>query len=79
MTRVHPLHDDQRPSEAIYNAVAELRSCSPLELPPLAGAVDTDALDTLITSDTGACEVTFEYCDTEVTVTSEAVRLQPLD
>ncbi|UPV74027.1 hypothetical protein M0R89_15995 [Halorussus limi] len=65
---------DSPPSEAVVLAVADARGCDPLDLPPLNGALDPDALDSLFgdrvsgRARTGG-RVTFEYADCTVTVT----------
>lgn len=38
---------DETPSEAVINAVASLTGDDPLEMDPLSGAIDPDALDGL--------------------------------
>ncbi|AGB38789.1 HalOD1 output domain-containing protein [Natronococcus occultus] len=66
---------------AVADAIAAVRGTDPAELPPLAAAVPTDALETLIRSGTDAT-ITFAYDELEITVDdrrivirgSEAVR-----
>lgn len=74
MDHSHTL-DDEPPSEGVYSVVAALENRSPLALPPLAEAVDPDALDKFLLADGGE-GVTFEYCGYEVTTTPGAVRVR---
>lgn len=70
-----PITDDMTPSRATYLAVAQVRDCDPLDLPPLGEAIDPDALDALLNSPTDS-EVpssTFEYAGCSVTVTAKEV------
>ena len=59
--------DGQLPSEAVVNAVADIEESDATELPPLYGAIDTDALDAIFVGD-NAASVTFEYHGYTVTV-----------
>lgn len=61
-------------------AVAETTGRPPLELEPLAHAIDPDALNALVGTGgekTSPVTVTFEYCEELVTVTSGEVRVYP--
>ncbi|WP_435065029.1 HalOD1 output domain-containing protein [Halobaculum sp. EA56] len=68
---------------AVANAVGETLGRDPARMEPLATAVDPDALASLVGSDrpnaVATTEVTFEYLDHEVTVSSDGViELDPL-
>jgi hypothetical protein len=78
-THRRALDADERPSRGVYTAVAEARDCSPLDLSPLADAVDPDALDALLTGDDPTDAVAFEYCGYEVRVTPVEVRVEVLE
>lgn len=67
------------PSVRAVRKVAAARGTAPTELPTLADAIDTDALDSFVHSiSTGA--VVFFYADHLVTVTAEGtVTVQPID
>ncbi|QKY21949.1 hypothetical protein B4589_016180 (plasmid) [Halolamina sp. CBA1230] len=57
------------PSIAVVEAVAAATGRDPREMPPIQGAVDTDALDALLTAGKdGSLRVSFEYLDATVTV-----------
>lgn len=56
-------------SERIVQDVAKSANRDALELPPLYGAVDPDALDRLVTEMADG-EVSFTYAEHEITVTS---------
>lgn len=60
----------QSVSARIIDAVASATETDPLEIePPLYSAVDTDALDRLAGSDSGAAvQVEFEYADHDIAV-----------
>lgn len=64
--------EDRLPSEAVVNAVADIEDSDVTDLPPLYGAIDTDALDALFTGD-AAASVTFEYSGYTVTVEDNEV------
>lgn len=55
----------ERPSMILLDTIAFIRNVDPVTLDPLAEAIDTDALDTLLTAqsdpDTHPIEVTFSY------------------
>lgn len=74
--RVHTLGDNEKPSTAVYSVISTLKGCSPLEIPPLAETTDPDALDLLLTGDDESAEVSFTYCEYQVTATAEAVRVK---
>ncbi|MFB6172600.1 MAG: HalOD1 output domain-containing protein [Haloarculaceae archaeon] len=61
------VRDGDRPTSAVVAAVAERKGVEPTALPPLAGAVDVDALDAVVRGDGGA-QVTFEYAGYRATV-----------
>jgi len=58
---------DASASEAVVAAVAAQEDIDPMELPPLYGAVDPDALDALFADDRPG-RVSFQYAGYEVTV-----------
>lgn len=63
---------DERVSNAILAAVSEATGVDPLELPPLYGCVDTDALDALVgqRGDRRSVDrVSFSFSGCRVTVT----------
>ncbi|MFB6129826.1 MAG: HalOD1 output domain-containing protein [Salinigranum sp.] len=61
------------PSIAVVEAVAAAAEVSPADVdPPLAAAIDPDALDRLFAPDTDG-RVTFPYAGHEVTVTSDGL------
>lgn len=64
---------------AVVEAVADAERVDPLDLtPPLADAVDPDALDAVLRS--GTSRVSFEYHGYEITVGgADAVELRPLN
>lgn len=72
---------DKQPSEAAYTAVADVTGADPLNLPPLANAVDPDALDKLVddTRDRAAFRCEFAYADCNVTLTADAVAVSESD
>jgi hypothetical protein len=57
-------------SERVIRAVADATGTDALELPPLYGTVDPDALDALVEG-TANGEVSFVYANQEVTVTTD--------
>lgn len=65
-------------SRAIYLAVAEVRGCDPLDLPPLGRTIDTDGVNSLVqsTKDTSNLEMSFEYAGCPVTVTNDEIRIE---
>jgi hypothetical protein len=75
----------EQPSEAVVRAVAEVRGCDPVELPPLNGALDPDALDDLFEDTVGGRprrggRLAFEYADCRVNVLGgEKIRVEFLD
>ncbi|OTF01686.1 HalOD1 output domain-containing protein [Halorubrum sp. SD683] len=57
------------PSIAVVEAVAAATDRDPRKMPPIQRAVDTDALDALLTAGKGSSlRVSFEYLDATVTV-----------
>ncbi|GAB7093629.1 hypothetical protein JCM30237_07810 [Halolamina litorea] len=61
---------EQPVAERVLWAVAAETTTDPLELPPLSGAIDPDALDALAER-MAEGEVVFTYADCEVTVTAD--------
>lgn len=60
------------PSTAVVEVVAATAGCRELDLDSLHGAVDADALDSLVTRDDGTV-VSFGYAAHEVTVTGGGI------
>lgn len=69
----YTLDADESPSQGVYSVVAAVENCSPLDLEPLAKTTDPDALDALLTGDTRADRIEFEYCGYEVTATPDEI------
>lgn len=69
------VHEHRAASQAVVDAVAEAEGVSPLELRPLARAIDSDALDALVASmdgrPDGSAGVEFAYGGYLVTVTGD--------
>lgn len=68
--------DDEVTSQAVVTAVAEETGTDPMELDPLFNVVDSDALNTLLSShdagsDGALLEVEFTYAGCEVRVASD--------
>lgn len=59
--------EDTSASEAVLDAVSEIRDDPLVDCPPLYESVDPDALDSLF-ADRGSGTVTFQYADCIVTV-----------
>jgi hypothetical protein len=70
--------DGASPSQAVYQTVAEVKDCDPLELPPLARVIDTDGLNALVEASTkrDAVSSTFEYAGCTVTVTIDEIQVK---
>lgn len=66
---------------AVVSAVAAALDTDPLDMDPLHGTVDTEALESLVTpqrSAEGDVHVTFEYCGYEVTASSHgSLKIKP--
>lgn len=58
------------PSETVVGAVADAEGVAPTDLPPLHGAVDTEALDALFRERVPG-SVTFDYADHTVLVSGD--------
>lgn len=74
----YQIDDGEQLSSGVVHAVADAEDADPLDLTPLYGAVDPDALDALfasLTDDSEASvdEVTFDYHGYDVTVTADGV------
>ena len=72
-----PLTGDERPTETIVTAVAAVTEQSPLEMAPLYGVVDPDALDVLCRGNSNVA-TRFQYEGCEVHVGSGSVRVREL-
>lgn len=67
---------DNRPTEScsrsLLRRVAEEEGVDEIDLPPLQGTVDVDALETLVSAaDYDSLTVTFRYCGYQVSVRSD--------
>lgn len=62
-----PIRDDKPPSMTIVEAVAAATERDPRTCPPLYHAVDSDALDDLLTHD-ASVRIEFEYAGCDVVV-----------
>lgn len=72
-----PINGDERPAEVVVTTVAAVTEQSPLEMAPLYGVVDPDALDTLYRGDSNVTTC-FQYGGCEVLVGSGVVRVREL-
>ena len=75
---VYEIEPGERPSEAVYSVVAAVSDRPPLELDPLAHAIDPDALDRLFSRPSSASSdgrAEFECCGYRIVVTAETVRI----
>lgn len=75
---VYEIEPGERPSEAVYSVVAAVSDRPPLELDPLAHAIDPDALDRLFgqpSSRPDDLRAEFECCGYRIVVTAETVRI----
>jgi len=58
-------HNQPHPSIQVVEEVAEVKAVATTELSPLYDTIDSDALDTLLQSDTdrdeGICRIQFQY------------------
>jgi hypothetical protein len=72
----YPIPDDENPCHVTVLAVAAALDRDALDLPPLAGTIDPDALDGLVgaSPEPRRLSVTFEYAGCVVTVTPDDVR-----
>lgn len=79
MTPKHDAHvsrtinDDEAASTATIMAVAESVGTAPTELPPLAEAIDPEALDDLFASAGQDTRLTFTYDGVQVTLEADEV------
>lgn len=65
---------ERAPSVAIVEAVAEVSGEDPAAMPPLQGAVDMDAIESLIAEPAeNSVRISFEYVGAEVTVDPDGV------
>lgn len=72
------LNTDETPSLSIVTAVAEATNQSPVEMEPLTGRIDPDALDKVLSTSghkESSVTIAFEYCGCQVTVTPGDVRI----
>lgn len=78
-TYVYELSPNEPVSRAVIAAAARLTGRSPLDLEPLAGSVDPDAIDAVVARPAdgdATVTVSFDYAGLEVTVTPTEVRLR---
>ncbi|RLM34850.1 hypothetical protein DVK01_14375 [Haloarcula sp. Atlit-120R] len=59
------------PSVAIVEAVAAATNQETTDLPPLQEAIEADALDTLLDGRSSSVATSFQYADTDVSVTGD--------
>lgn len=71
----YSIDGNERPSEAVINAMAERADCSPLELKPLGTVIDPEALDAVLNTGTRS-KVTFRCYGAAFTVTQEEIRIE---
>ena len=64
-------------SRTVYGAVAEAKGVDPLDLPPLARAIDCESLDKFVdqSSDTMTFSIQFEYAGCRVTITETEISI----
>lgn len=62
---------DESVSERVIQNVSNVTSRDELDLPPLYGTIDPDALDEMIAGMTEG-KITFEYAGCEISVTADA-------
>lgn len=62
--------------QGVIEAVAAATDRSPLELPPIGEAVDPDALNRILATESDHVEVTFDYLGHAVVATPEEVRVR---
>ena len=80
----YELAPDELLSIAVVKAISTVENCDPLDLPPLADVVDTDALDMLFGTDgTGEPKaggrLSFVYSESRVTIENgEYLTIEPM-
>lgn len=74
------VHPGERVTEAIVRAVADVTGRDPMDLQPLATAIDPDAVEALFPQSPGGDprSLTFHYAGCRVTVDREAVTVEPV-
>ena len=70
--------DHPTPTDAVLSALADAAAREKIDLPPLYGSVDPEALDELVEG-SGSATVQFEHCGYLVTASDDAVVVRPLD
>ena len=67
----YPISHDVTPSRATYLAVADVKECDPLDIPPIGQTINTDSIDSLISTATNgqSVRIAFEYAGCSVTIT----------
>lgn len=69
---------DETPSEAVITAVAAVTNQPPVEMDLLIGAIDPDALNTMLTTSgkkNSPVTLIFDYCECQVTVTPDEIQV----
>jgi hypothetical protein len=74
--RVRVVDEDERVSEAVARTVAAVSGRPPMELPPLQGSVDADALDRLFASSPDVGALRFTYVGYDVVVDGRRIRVR---
>jgi hypothetical protein len=71
----------ETPAEAALNAVSEVTGCGLLELPPIANAINSEAMDAFVDESRTLQEysITFEYAGCDVTLSDDDVLVERLD
>ena len=78
MVQHYTLDENEAASIGVCSVVAAVENCSPLDLTPLTGVIDPDALDTFLAEKTATNAVAFEYCGYKVTATPDEIRVEEL-
>lgn len=76
MVQQYKLDEDETPTTGVISVIAAVENCSPLDLPPLAKAMDPDALDAILATGHEVDHLSFEYYDYEVTATPDEIRVE---
>ena len=76
MVQQYTLDEDETPTTGVISVIVAVENCSPLDLPPLAKAMDPDALNALLTAENGVDHLSFEYCGYDVTATPDEIRVE---
>lgn len=76
--------EHESPSVTVVSAIASIRGCSPVQLPPLYDTIDPDSLDQFVSildsHGSSNVSITFRYNGYRVTVqSSQTVKIVPTD